>query len=88
MSLDNIIFIDSLPTLDLHGMPSDIAEYRINEFIHDNIKLKQEFIVIIHGMGSGILRETTKRTLQKSKKALEYKSWYHNKGCTLVKLKI
>ena len=36
MKLDEIIFIDSLPSLDLHGFDSDYARIKINEFINDN----------------------------------------------------
>ena len=37
MSIDNIVFINNLPSLDLHGFTKDFAIIAINEFIKDNI---------------------------------------------------
>lgn len=88
MNLNNIIFIDSLPKLDLHGLDRDTARVIINDFINDNIKLKNEIILIIHGIGSGIIKNTTKETLQKNRNVIEFKTHYRNNGCTLVKIKI
>jgi len=88
MSIDDILFIDNLPKLDLHGYTKDIARIYINDFIKDNIKLKNEFIVIVHGIGSGALRLQTKETLTNNKNVLEFKTYYYNQGCTLVKLRI
>ena len=51
--IDNILFIDRFPKLDLHGYTSDIAALAVNDFINDNIKMKNEIIVIIHGIGTG-----------------------------------
>ena len=88
MSINNIIFIDNLPKLDLHGYTKDEANVYINDFIKDNIKLKNEFIVIIHGIGSGALRLQTNDTLKNNKNVLEFKTYYYNQGCTIVKLQI
>ena len=57
MSIDNIVFINNLPSLDLHGFTKDFAIIAINEFIKDNIKLQNENIVIVHGKGTGALRK-------------------------------
>ena len=73
MNLNDIIFIDNLPSLDLHGFDRETARVAINDFINDNIKLKNKFIVIIHGIGSGILKDTTHLTLKKNKNVLEFK---------------
>jgi len=87
MNINDIIFIDNLPKLDLHGFTKDEANVLINDFINDNIKLKNEFIIIVHGIGSGILRLQTKETLSKNKNVLEFKTYYYNQGCTIVKIK-
>ena len=87
-NINDIIFIENLPKLDLHGLTKDIANVYINDFINDNIKLKNEFIVIVHGIGSGALRLQTKETLSKNKNVLEFKTYYYNQGCTIVKIKI
>ena len=84
MNLNNLIFIDNLPSLDLHGFDRGTARVAINDFINDNIKMKNKFIVIIHGIGSGILKETTQLVLSKNKKVIEFKIHPFNIGCTLV----
>ena len=85
-TIDQLIFIDNLPTLDLHGLDSMTARVYINDFINDNYKMQNEFIVIVHGIGTGILRKVTFDTLSKHKKVLEYKSYYYNNGCVIVKI--
>lgn len=86
MNLNDIIFIDNLPTLDLHGFDRQTAKVAIDDFINDNIKMKNIFIVIIHGIGSGILKETTQKTLAINKKVIEYKIYPFNVGCTIAKI--
>lgn len=87
-NLNNVLFIDRFPKLDLHGYDRETARVAILDFINDQIKLRNEIIVIVHGIGSGVLKSTTTDTLKKHKKVLEYKSYYNNSGCTLVLLKI
>ena len=86
MNLNDIIFIDNLPTLDLHGFDRQTAKVAIDDFINDNIKMKNSFIVIIHGIGSGILKDTTQKTLAINKKVVEYKIYPFNVGCTIAKI--
>ena len=88
MNLSDFMFIDRYPKLDLHGFDRDSARVAINDFILDNIKMKNEIIVIVHGIGLGVIRNTTNEVLAKNKNVLEYKSHYQNRGCTLVHLKI
>ncbi len=88
MKLTNLMFIDRFPKLDLHGFDRDSARVAINDFIHDNVKMGNEIIVIVHGLGSGIIRSTTWETLKQNKNVLEYKSDYTNRGCTVVQIKI
>lgn len=86
MSLDSIVFINNFPTIDLHGYTRDFAIIAIKEFINDNVKMKNEFIVIVHGKGTGILKETCLSVLKKNKYVKDYKIWYLNDGCTVVQL--
>lgn len=88
MELKDVIFIDNYPKKDLHGLDRETARVEVNDFIKDNIKLKNEIIVIIHGIGSGILRKETHETLKKNKNVIEYKTFYNNLGTTIVKIKI
>lgn len=88
MELNDVIFIDSFPKIDLHGLDRETARVEINDFIKDNIKLKNEIVVIIHGIGTGVLRKTTQETLRKNKNVIEFKTFYNNNGSTIVKIKI
>ena len=88
MNLDEVIFIDSLPSIDLHGFDRDTARVKVLEFINDNIKMKNSIICIVHGIGSGIVKNEIHSTLKKCKNVLEYKLFYRNVGCTIVKIKI
>jgi DNA-nicking Smr family endonuclease len=87
-NLNDIIFIDSLPKLDLHGLDRATAALAINDFIKDNIKLKNDIILIIHGIGTGILKKATDECLRHNRNVLEFKTCYYNNGCTIVKIKI
>lgn len=86
MNLNDIIFINNLPTLDLHGFDRQTAKVAIDDFINDNIKMKNSFIVIVHGIGSGILKDTTQKSLAINKKVIEYKIYPFNVGCTIAKI--
>jgi len=88
MTLSDIIFIDSLPTIDLHGFDRETARVATNDFINDNVKLKNPFLVIIHGGGQGILKTTVHNALKSNNKVLEYKLYNFNSGCTIVHIKI
>jgi len=88
MQLSEVIFVDSLPSIDLHGYDRDSARVKVLEFINDNIRMKKDIICIVHGVGSGIIKNEVHNTLKKSKNVLEYKLFYSNVGCTIVKLKI
>ena len=79
--------VNNLPTLDLHGEYSDIARVLINSFIKENIKLKNNYIVIIHGKGTGIIKKTTQEVLKHNKNVLDFKLHWFNDGMTIVKLK-
>ena len=84
----DILFIDQLPTIDLHGYDRLYADIKVNEFIQDNIILKNEFIVIIHGIGEKILKHEVHRLLSHHKDVLDYCIYFNNVGCTVVKLDI
>lgn len=88
MDLDSIIFVDNLPKLDLHGFDRETARLMVLDFIKDNIKMKNEIINIVHGHGSGILKDTVHDTLRKNRNIIEFKTFYNNDGCTIVKIKI
>ena len=86
MKLSEIIFIDSLPTLDLHGFDRDYAKLKINEFINDNYIMGNVNVVIVHCIGSGMIKKITHDTLRMNKKVVDYKIFIGNVGCTIVLL--
>ena len=87
MNLENVIFTDNLPSIDLHGLDRLSARIKINEFINDNKKMKNSIVVIIHGIGSGILKKETNDTLKNNKDVIDYKIFYNNDGMTLAKIR-
>ena len=82
-----MMLYSQLPTLDLHGFDRDYARIQILDFLEDQHKLKAKKVIIIHGIGSGILKKMTQTTLKKHKYVLEYKIDNFNDGMTVVTLK-
>lgn len=81
------MFYNSLPSIDLHGENKDSARVLIEEFIRDNIKLRNNKLIIIHGIGTGILKNEVHSVLKKNKNVISYKIDFFNPGCTIVEIK-
>ena len=81
------IFLNRYPSIDLHGYDRDSARVAVNDFVDENLFLKNEIIVIIHGIGTGIVKKEVHEALRVNKNVLEYKTDNFNSGCTIVKLK-
>lgn len=88
MDINNYMLMNNLPSLDLHGYDRETARVAINDYIRDSIKEGHEFINIIHGIGEGIIRNSTNDTLNKNKNVICFKSSYFNQGSTIVQLKL
>ena len=82
------IFLERYPKIDLHGFDRDSARVVTNDFVEENIILGKETIIIIHGIGSGIIRNTVNEVLNRNKKVKKFKSSYFNQGMTVVQLNI
>lgn len=82
----NDIFTLNLPKIDLHGEDKVNALIKVDEFINDSIKLKNYVIVIVHGIGTGILKNAVHEYLKKDNRVLDYKLGI-NIGQTIVYLK-
>lgn len=80
--------LNNLPSIDLHGEYVESAIILTKEFINDNIILKNEEIVIVHGIGEDILRKAIHDYLKNEKKVKEFKRDFFNPGMTIVKLRI
>lgn len=81
------IFINNLPTLDLHGEIKDSARVLIKEFIYDNYVMRNKKVVIIHGIGKGKIKEEVINNLKNNKMVLSFHLNRYNSGCTVVYIK-
>ena len=82
------IFLNRYPSIDLHGFDRDSARVAVNDFVDENVFLKNEMIVVIHGIGAGIVKREVHEALRINKNVISYKTDNFNSGCTVVKLKI
>jgi len=82
------MFNSKSPTLNLHGETRDTCTFLINDFINDNLKLKIEYIGIIHGRSSDILKNRVHEVLKNNKYVETFRVNMFNPGVTIVKLKI
>ena len=64
-----------------------MVEVLVNEFIKDNILLKKDIILIIHGKSSNILTNEVHKVLKENKNVDNFKLDNWNLGQTIVKLK-
>ena len=78
------IFLNQLPKIDLHGFDREIARVMVNDFVDEAIVMKYSRVLIIHGIGSGVLKNMVQETLSKRKDILNYHIVAENIGCTIV----
>lgn len=83
----NDIFLDRLPKIDLHGFDRESARVRVNDFVSEAYLMGYDEILFVHGIGSGIVKETVLDTLRKNNKVLSYHIVGSNVGCTIAKIK-
>lgn len=83
-----MVYWSYYPKIDLHGEYAITAYTVVHNFISDHIKLKDPIVVIIHGKGTGKLKEEVHNILAKDKRVLEYQLDPENLGQTLIRLKI
>lgn len=82
-----MLVLSSYPKIDIHGETTETCVFIINDFIKDNYKMKNKYVVIIHGKGTGALKNKTHEVLKNNELVLEYKLDVMNLGQTVVKLK-
>lgn len=80
--------LNRYPTLDLHGETRDTIYTLLKQFIADNIILKQEIVVVIHGKSSRILKNEVHYYLSRMKNIKNFHLDYWNNGVTIIQLKI
>ena len=77
----------NLPFIDLHGEDRKTAELLVKQFLDDSIKLENSKVIIIHGIGTGILKKQVHQVLKNDKRIEKYYVDFFNLGCTIVELK-
>lgn len=82
------MFNSKSSVLNLHGETRDTCVFLVEDFIRDNIKLKNEYIGIIHGRSSDILKNRVHDILKCNKYVDSFKVDIFNPGVTIIKLKI
>lgn len=85
--INNYILFKNLPTLDIHGEDKIGAKIKIEEFIYENYILKNKLIIVIHGKGTGTLKNITINTCKHNKYVKAYKIDIFNPGSTIIELK-
>jgi len=80
-------FLYNAPRIDLHGYDRTGAVAMTKMFIDENVKLENKTILIVHGKGSGILKNSIHEYLKSDKRVLEYKTNNYNDGETIITLK-
>lgn len=76
------------PHLDLHGETKDFLPILVDEFINDNIKLKNKYIIVIHGHNSSVLKKELQIYLKNDKRVKDYYIDPFNIGQTVIELDI
>lgn len=82
------IFLKNLPFVDLHGFDTESARVATNDFINDNLVLKNNKILIIHGKGTGVVKKSVHDTLSHRKEVIRYHTDTFNDGCTIAYLNV
>ena len=83
----NNIFLDNLPNIDLHGYDRESARVAVDDFVDEAVIMGYSEVVIIHGIGSGVVKAAVQETLSKNKKVVSYHVDGMNIGCTVVRVK-
>lgn len=77
----------NIPTLDLHGENRDTARILIDEFITDNIKMGNYKVLIVHGIGTGAIKDETHKVLKTDSRIEKFYIDFFNIGCTIVEIR-
>lgn len=80
------LFLDILPKIDVHGYNRDMIKFVLDDFINDNVKLKNKKIIIIHGKGEGILKNEIHSLLKRDKRVKKFYLDTFNIGQTIIEL--
>lgn len=82
----NDIFLDRLPSIDLHGFDRDSARVKVNDFVDEAYMMGYDEVLFVHGIGSGIVKGAVMDALSRNKKVINYHIVGSNIGCTIAKI--
>lgn len=80
-------FLYNVPSLDIHGYDRFGAVAMIDNFIDNQLRIREKKVIIVHGKGEGILKKATHDYLKSDRRVLSYKTNNYNDGETIVILK-
>lgn len=80
------IFLKNIPRIDLHGYTGDMARVAVRDFIEQNIILNNNKILVVHGIGLGIVKNSVHEELAHNKYVSKYYLNGFNTGCTIIEL--
>ena len=83
-----IIVTSKTPSLDLHGEITSMVEVLVNEFISDQMHMRNAVVIIIHGKSTNILTKKVHNVLKNNKNVKNFYLDNWNLGQTIVELKI
>lgn len=83
-----MILNPKMPILNVHGETRDTVKFIVESYIKDNIKLENEYIGIIHGRSSSILKDAIHTILKQNKNVISWQVDIFNPGITIIKLKV
>lgn len=79
--------LNKYPKIDVHGETTETVVFVVQDFIKDNYKMKNKYIVVIHGKGSGALKRKVHEILKQDKLVAKFELDAMNIGQTLIELK-
>ena len=83
-----MMVLNKYPKLDVHGETTQTVVFVVNDFLNDNYKMKNKYVVIIHGKGTGKLKQKVHEILKNSQIVNIFELDIDNLGQTIIELKI
>lgn len=74
-------------SIDLHGMTAEDAHAALDQFLQDAIGQGLTTVEVVHGRGTGVLREKARQWLEGASWVLGYLEPHDNKGSVRVLLR-
>lgn len=83
-----VIVTSKTPKLDLHNEIEKMVEALVIRFLKDNVLMRKDVVIIIHGRSGHIVKDEVYRVLKNNKYVKSYKLDNWNLGQTIVELNL